>query len=204
MIRIISPGDARSVVSRWFWGYLVSLPVTLSLIALAFGLWWPDSLEHLFSLGGSTRLRQFFSQQASFTSFHSAAYLYWWVLVSTVPLCLVWMHIRSKKLALHQALRSIARLNMSNGSWDPDKWTLRGGRIRLIAGVALGAILALTSLLLAQELSFCKGCETTSLLGAALFHWAALHMALALSYMMGVYFYFWRSIRVGLEAGQST
>ena len=204
MIRVISPGDARSVVSRWFWGHLVSLPVTLSLIALASGLWWPSLLEHLFSLVGSTRLYQFFSQRASFTSFHSAVYLYWWVLVSTVPLCLGWMHVRSKKLALHQALRSIARLNLSNGSWDPEKWTLQGGRIRLIGGVALGVTLALTSLLLAQELSFCKGCETTSLLGSALLHWAALHMALALSYMMGVYFYFWRSIRVGLEAEQRT
>lgn len=203
MSRSIAPENARSVVSRWFWGYLVSLPATLPLLALVFGLWWPGLLEHLFSLSELTRPHQFFSQQASPTSFHSAAYLYWWVLASTLPLGLLWMHLSAKRLALHRALRSIGRLNLSDGSWDPAKWTLRGGRIRLVGGVVVGATLTSTSLLLAQEPSLCKGCDTTSLLGAALVNWAALHITLLFSYMMGVYFYFWRSIRAGLEAEPS-
>lgn len=194
----MTPGNARSVVSRWFWNYFRSLPVTLPLVALAFGFWWPGLLERVSSLGESG-LHQFVNQRASLTSFHSAAYLYWWTLALTLPLCLVWLHIKAKREALHQALREIAGLNLSDGTWDPKKWTLRGGRIRLACGMALGVSLASTALLVAHEPSFCKGCETTSLLGFALVNWGALHAMLMYSYMMGVYLYFWRSIRVSVE-----
>lgn len=185
----------KSAISVWFFKYLTSLPVLLPLVALVLGYWRPELQDNVQTITQKWGAHQILKMRVGLSSFYAAAYLYWWTLVLLLPISLLWMHRIAKKLKLHEALSATARSNLLAKTWDPSKWTMKNGRLRLVGALLLGVILVFASLLIAKEPSYCSGCETNSLLGFVVVNWLGTHALLMYCYMMCVYIYFWKTIR---------
>lgn len=188
----------QRILSAWFIKYLTSIPTLLPLVAMLVGFWFPELQNRVQAATKANGLGQYASVRSGNSEFFAGAYLYWWALAIAIPFCLVRMYYLANKLNVHAALCATAVSNLRTNAWNPSKWTTKGGRLRLGGALALGIALVFTGLLVSKEPSFCKGCETGSLLGFILVNWLAIHAMLLYCYVMCVYFYFWKAIRSNL------
>ncbi len=128
--------------------------------------------------------------------FDSAAYLYWLTFWTTLPLNVVWLYRAGTQKNLTGALRAVARGNLNNGHWNPSKYTLKGGYVRFFLFAFFFGALFVAQLVTAREPSYCKGCETTSVLGFVLISWLGTHALMFATYAACLYFVLWKSIRL--------
>ena len=190
------------IINAWVLKYLFGPSSLLSLSAFVIGYGWPGMVDVVQPIAEWLGLHHIVESRILGADFGSAAYLYWVTFWITFPLSLAWLHLAGARQNLLSALRSVALANLSSGTWNPQKYTLRGGYARFSLSAALIASVFFAQILMAGEPSSCKGCETSSVLGFVLINWVGAHLMLVGSYVAGSYLVLWKSIRLSFGTGQ--
>lgn len=191
--------ETDRALTRWVLKCLAGPMSVLSLVAFNVGYWWPQTVVSAKAAAVALALDEFLSMRTAGVEFASAAYLYWFVFCLTFALHAWWMHREAKKNSLHATLLVVAQTNLTSGRWNPRKYTLRGGYLRLILFATTFISLFVLQLLTRGEPSYCTGCESSSALGFILINWAGMHVLALFSYVMLVYLFSWKSIRATVE-----
>lgn len=186
-------------INRWTLKCLFGPASLLSVLAFVFGYWFPDAMAVVQPIAQRFGLHYLVAQRTVGAEFDSAAYLYWLTFWVVLPFNLVWLYREGISENMPLALRAVARANLSSGAWDQKKFTLKAGRVRFFIFTLFFISLFIVQLVTAREPSYCKGCETTSVIGFLAFNWLGMHMAMIATYFTGSYFFFWKSIRTTWE-----
>lgn len=196
--------ETDRAINYWVLSCIFGPASVLSLTSFVVGYHWPNAIASLQTIAQGLGLRNLVTLRTIGTEFYSAAYLYWLAFWMTLPLNLIWAYVMGVRQNLFTALRTVARTNLNSGVWDPQKYTLRGGRVRFFLFVLLTVSIFLVQLISAHEPSYCKGCEKSSILGFILLNWLGTHLLLIAIYFAGLYFVLWPSIhRSGREIQNS-
>lgn len=180
---------------RWFMYSLLSPVALLPVAAFVLLLWRPElagQLQEGLAAGPWAALA---ARRSLGTDFVDAAHVYWLTLYLLLPVSPLWMHWWARRQGFYPAARAVMRGNLDSGRWNMQSWTVRGGWLRLGAGLVMGAALAALQMAYQGEPSSCRGCETGSRIGFLLVNWIGLHSILLFTYLMGVYLFFWRFVR---------
>lgn len=188
--------ETDRAISYWVLKCILGPASLLSLSAFFVGYHWPNVMASIQPVAQWLGLHYLVALRTTGSEFDSAAYLYWLVFWVTLPLNLIWAYVVGVRQNLFTALRAVARANFISGAWNPQKYTLHGGQARFLLFVLLTVSILLVQLITASEPSYCKGCETSSVLGFILLNWLGTHLMLIASYFACLYFVLWKSIRI--------
>lgn len=181
--------------NRWFLKCLLGPSSLLALLAFVVGYWWPKTMLVVQPAAQLLGLHQLVAMRTTGAEFDSAVYLHWLTFWVTLPFNLAWMHCEGVKRNMAKVLRTVARSNLESGRWNPQKYSLRGGYARFLFFVLFCGSMFVTQLVTAREPSFCKGCETSSVLGFVLINWLGTNATLIATYVSFAYLVLWKSIR---------
>ena len=196
------PMDKKSTdraINRWFLRCVFG-PVSLfTLSAFMVGYWFPENMTAVQAISQRIGLHYLVGMRTVGSEFNSAAYFYWLAFWIMLPFNLGWFYLEGIKQNMPTALRTVAQANLKSRLWNPSKYTLRGGYMRLFGFVLFIGSLLVVQLVTAREPSNCKGCETTSVLGFVLINWLGTYVLLLASYFACSYLIFWKSICTSFE-----
>lgn len=186
-------------INRWALRCLFGPASLICVLAFVVGYWFPDTMAVVQPIAQRLGLHYLVALRTVGAEFDSAAYFYWLTFWIVLPLNLVWLYREAIRQNLPMALRAVARANLNSGHWNPSKYTLKGGYLRLFGfALCFGSLFAV-QLVTAREPSYCKGCETTSVLGFVLINWLGTYVLLLANYFAVSYFVLWKSIRTTFE-----
>jgi hypothetical protein len=188
-------------INRWVLGCLFGPASLLCVMGFAVGYWSPDGMVVVQPIAQRLGLHYLVAQRTLGSQFDSAAYLYWLTFWIVLPFNIGWLWREGIRQNMPTALRALAQANLSSGAWDQNKFTLKAGRVRFFFFLLFFVSLFIVQLVTAREPSYCKGCETTSVIGFLAFNWVGTHMALIAIYFTCTYFVLWKSIRTTFEKG---
>lgn len=186
-------------INRWALKCLFGPASLLCVLAFSVGYWYPVGMAVVQPIAQQLGLHYLVALRTVGSEFDSAAYLYWLTFWVVLPFNLVWLYREGIRQDLPMALRAVTRANLNSGHWNPSKYTLSGGYVRFFGFVLFFGALFAVQLITAREPSYCKGCETTSVLGFVLINWLGTYVLLLASYVAGSYFVLWKSIRTTFE-----
>ena len=187
-------------INLWVLKFLFGPASLLSISAFVLGYWFPETIATVQPIAQNLGLHHLVALRTVGAEFNSAVYFYWLTFWLTLPLNLVWLYRVGIKQKLPTVLRAIAQANLNSGVWNEKSYTLKAGRFRFLLCLLVTVSLFIVQLVTAHEPSYCKGCETTSVMGFLLINWLGIHLILIATYFACSYLIFWKSIHTTFGA----
>ncbi len=167
----------------------------LPVLAFFIGYFWPNH-EHTINLQEiNIGLNNYINLRIANSDYMAAAYLFWLTVILTIPAQIIWMYLTSAHINMPIIARSFMLINLHSKNWDPNKYTLIGGYVRLIGYSILAIVFILGIFLTGPEPSSCRGCETKSIVGFFFLNWTGIYLLMAAWYLGITYTTYWKSIR---------
>jgi hypothetical protein len=187
------------IINYWVLKVIFGPISLISLLAFWIGYHWPASMTLMQPIAKSIGLHHLVTVRTSGSEFESAVYLYWLVFITTLPLNFSWIYLTGASGDLFLAFREIMKFNLKSGSWNRRKYTLFRGYMFFILCIVISGLAFLAQLSSANEPSYCKDCEKSSIFGFILINWIGVHLILIVNFLGWSYLFLWKSIRLSFE-----